>query len=419
MDIGLSRALGRVAGLAAIAGSRNNQLSQLRALCAGGMLFDAHTLVPGAVASWKSLVGSDVLIQATGSAQPVAGLSNGHPAALYDGTAKWLKNTTSSIPQPATIVVVATCESTASNIVVLDSKSAASRIYLYENVIGMTAGSTTIGDIGTLTKVTSVPVCYTITVNGASSNFRANGVGDISGNAVVGVDGLTLGANNAGSGNWVGAIHALAVLTNCAKTDARISAIESLLMQRYGVVPTQVVWEGDSRTAGQTWVNTAFSASGQGFGKLTNIATAGNTVADMVTQVPTQIPVLRGGKNIAVLWGGVNDNTLGVGAETIYNRIVAWHTAVRALGFHTVACTEIDAQDAGRNANGWHDTVYPVLNTMLRNDHSFADALVDFGAIAHAQDATNTTFFSADKVHPTSALNTELATAEGAVLATF
>lgn len=242
------------------------------------------------------------------------------------------------------------------------------------------------------------------------------------------IAGQPWGSPTTGLGTWAGAI-TLALIgartaTNLDSHDGWLQhagvasrALTAAEMARLDPIRRKlIVFEGDSRTVGTgAAVYNAYpsqvmrSLGVTGDYKAANIGTSGQQVAHMLTQIESQIAPLAdpGLGRVAVLFAGVNDGATET-AETIYNRIASWHTQVRALGYKTVCCTEIDAQDAARNANNWHSTVYPALNTMLRNDHSFADGFADLGGAAELQDATNVTYF-ADLIHPTAAGYTVIA----------
>lgn len=132
------------------------------------------------------------------------------------------------------------------------------------------------------------------------------------------------------------------------------------------------------------------------------VAVSGQTVAQMSADFATQIaPLYRSGLvNTLVVWGGVNDAAGGADAATIWARFQTYCNTARAAGFRVLLCTEIDAQSAELNAVNWHTTIWPALNTLIRAGYAaVADDLIDLGANAALQDATNLTNFNADKLH--------------------
>jgi hypothetical protein len=129
-----------------------------------------------------------------------------------------------------------------------------------------------------------------------------------------------------------------------------------------------------------------------------NVAVSGSGLLELIAGIPTNIqPLYRSGNLADVVLCGVNNHTTPM--ATVYNNISSYCSQVRALGFKVVVCTEIDAQDAPRITSGW-STNYLTLNTSIRAGYlGFADAMVDLGADVRFQNALNTTYYSADKVH--------------------
>lgn len=251
---------------------------------------------------------------------------------------------------------------------------------------------------------------FTLTGNKAADRFRLYINGDLIGTSTaLGSFTGTPGTNFIGAGSAVPGQPFLGNIAHTTIASKELSQTEiTSLFNSIG--HRRVVWEGDSRTTGTGATNSAYHYPSQAVRKLTgvwsasNVGTGGNTVATMITQISAEVAPLfsaTNSKNIAVLWGGVNDNT---DATTMHNRISSWCSTVRALGFKVVVCTEIDAQSAAHLASGWHATNYPALNTLIRaNWTSYADAIADLGANANLQDATNVTYFNADLVHLTNA----------------
>jgi hypothetical protein len=169
-----------------------------------------------------------------------------------------------------------------------------------------------------------------------------------------------------------------------------------------------VCFEGDSRSNQKGWQAVAmydssspsiFGYGGYGF---INDAVSGDKTTDITNRdATTNAKIISGKNNILVYWAGVNDGD-SVSAATTYNTIKNYLIAARSSGWNKIiVCSEIDAQPAGRV--NWHGTQWPALNTLLIADHSFADGFVNLGAITQLQDATNTTYFNVDKLHPVKA----------------
>jgi hypothetical protein len=160
----------------------------------------------------------------------------------------------------------------------------------------------------------------------------------------------------------------------------------------------QIIFDGDSRSNLKRWDAEAINSnlisrrhaglSGQG---TASMITRGTTYVDAYYKVDTV--------NTVVVWIGVNDSAQT--PQYIYDNIKTYCLARKAAGFKVLVCTEIDAQHAG--SGNWHSTIYLALNVLLRADYSFADGLADLGANVNLQDATNLTYFNADKIHLTDA----------------
>lgn len=204
----------------------------------------------------------------------------------------------------------------------------------------------------------------------------------------------------AGGGLWWSGWLANVALWNMALTGPDVT----LASNRTGFV----AFDGDSRS-----VNT-FEAACMADAALASkrlswdyYAVSGQRASELNNDVSTQItPLFRSRliNNIVVVWAGVNDGVNGATAAQIWSALQTYCTTVRAAGQKVVLCTEIDGQSAALNTAGWHGTIMPTLNTSVRGGwSSVADALADLGANVNLQDATNTTFFNADKVHLTAA----------------
>lgn len=187
------------------------------------------------------------------------------------------------------------------------------------------------------------------------------------------------------------------------------AALAPLDIARLARCNGHIVFDGDSRldlsTASpapeQTMQVAALKAKRYGF---TRIAVSGQTWADMVADIGTQGAGLYRGfwKDIIVGWAGVNDAAAGASAATIWSRMQTWAATVRAQGYRVILCTEVDGQNTALNAVSYHSVTWPALNALIRAGwSSVADGLADLGAEANLQDATNTTYFQADKLHPT------------------
>lgn len=142
---------------------------------------------------------------------------------------------------------------------------------------------------------------------------------------------------------------------------------------------------------------------------LPNVATGGETLADMTTEYATQIKPeydSRKGSNVLLLWGGTNDMARGVGgdfsAASAYARLVSYGQTAQADGFKMVAFTILPRQDVGTPAGFEAERL--IFNADVRANYlTFANALADVAADSRLQDPTNATYFNADLVHLTAA----------------
>jgi lysophospholipase L1-like esterase len=241
-------------------------------------------------------------------------------------------------------------------------------------------------------------------VNGLTTSYAATGNLGMSGE-------LTLGNLSTGGGYfWNGDLSEM-IIYNQAHTASQIRQVSAYLGGKFGIAQNFSHWcfVGDSRTDG------IGSASGKGYVGLLkdqcanpatliyNHGASSTTVANWIANTPIdQLAAFlnESHSDICVVWGGVNDFALnGSDAAAIYALLETLCTAKKALGYNKVyVCTEIDAQYTTPAYDAWHATVYPALNVLLRADYSWCDGLIDLGADARLQDATNTTYFN-DKLH--------------------
>jgi hypothetical protein len=199
-----------------------------------------------------------------------------------------------------------------------------------------------------------------------------------------------------GNNNWPGRMGKMK-LGNVVPTDAQ-AALES------GSIG-QVVFEGDSRSNLKPWTNAAVEAAfptGEfAFGRYgyASYAVSGSTTAMMTARASTGVDTLiRDGKNILVVWAGVNDNQ-GDTAQSVYDRLKDYCLARRAAGWNKIIlCTEIDS-----NKPNW-TAKYPQINALIAADHSFVDGVIDLGAAPELQNNADLTYF-ADGTHLTASGN--------------
>lgn len=187
------------------------------------------------------------------------------------------------------------------------------------------------------------------------------------------------------------------------------AALSSIEIAQLAGCRGHIVFDGDSRLdyssatpcPEQVMQVAGVKALRYGF---TRTAVSGQTWSDMNGDAATEAGALYRPfwKNVAVGWAGVNDAVGGASAATIWSRMQTWAATMRGLGYKVVLCTEIDGQNVALNGVSWHGTIWPALNTLIAAGwSSVADGLADLGGSASLQDATNTTYFNADKVHLT------------------
>lgn len=192
--------------------------------------------------------------------------------------------------------------------------------------------------------------------------------------------------------------HAALWSSELAASDAAIHA------RRNGFV----VFEGDSRTADNVYpaaamANATVAAKKYGY---TNVAVAGQTLADMQSDAATQVDTLRRfalKTNTVVILGGLNDMIGGtVDANTAFTRLTTYTNARRAAGFRVVVCTELPASSAQAVTNNYL-AARAAFNTLILNNSSLFDAVVRLDTdpnIGVDGASDNTTYYQADKIHP-------------------
>jgi len=102
-------------------------------------------------------------------------------------------------------------------------------------------------------------------------------------------------------------------------------------------------------------------------------------------------------KNVVIIWGCTNDLASSVTPATCYGNIQSYCQARHTVGWKCIAVT--------LPSNQFIDGTRTQLNNMLRANHSFADALVDWAGtpLDCIGCWSNTTWFQSDGVHPTEA----------------
>jgi lysophospholipase L1-like esterase len=250
--------------------------------------------------------------------------------------------------------------------------------------------------------------------DGTNATFGMNGIYHVvSTTGNMGLSGaLTIGDLTGGGFAFPGDIAEL-ILYNSAQTQAQMLQVYQYLSKKYAININQRHWtfQGDSRTYG-THATTGNSYPEQlmrldnnnSMALAINLGGEGKFVSQMIASAADfedYFPLNGAKQNVVVLWGGINDAMNDAkNAADIYALINTYCTGRRAAGYNKIlVCTEIDAQCFAANAVGWHTTIQPALNALLRANHAFCDGLIDLGADTRLQDATNTTCFNSDKLH--------------------
>lgn len=132
-----------------------------------------------------------------------------------------------------------------------------------------------------------------------------------------------------------------------------------------------------------------------------SVATGGETTPQMISQGPSQVDVwydARFDHNIAVIWSGTNDWTMGGNAAQTYTDIETWCLARRAAGFDVIVFT------LHPEGNVNYMTFRADFNAALLTDHDFCDAIADTTGEALLV-PTDLTYYLSDHVHLTAAGN--------------
>jgi len=175
--------------------------------------------------------------------------------------------------------------------------------------------------------------------------------------------------------------------------------------------PYNIVFEGDSLTAGDTYSNDVVSMFNlcAGTGNIAhNVATGAQTlyptmINDSSSQVDANLFSARY-RNIAVLWAGTNDLYYDekLTAASLHEYIRDWCEGRKAAGFQVVVCTITPRPDPQSRRN--FEERRQTLNALIREHYSeYADGIADIAAdprLGDAGDELNTRYYT-DKIHMT------------------
>jgi len=183
-----------------------------------------------------------------------------------------------------------------------------------------------------------------------------------------------------------------------------------------------IMARGDSITTGASatvFQDTYFVKAAERIGaRFCHQALSGTTMASINGDTQAGFISIPSRRNIHVLFAGTNDLANATGAEpALETNVAAWCGKVRAADpfAKIVVCTLIarDATWAGGQNSAGFETDKGTYNIWLRANYTtFADGLADFGAATMfdaTADASNTTYYNADKIHPNTTGHLEMA----------
>lgn len=174
--------------------------------------------------------------------------------------------------------------------------------------------------------------------------------------------------------------------------------------------PYNIVFEGDSLTAGETYPNYVISMLNFKVNSdvIHNVATSGQALyPTMILDASHQVdPKFHGPDylNIAVLWAGTNDIFLDskIDIPTLHESIRDWCNGRKAAGFQVIVCTITPRSDNGTPRT--FEENRQAINEMIRMHYfEYADGLADIAAnpqIGDAGDELDTMYYY-DNVHMT------------------
>lgn len=212
-----------------------------------------------------------------------------------------------------------------------------------------------------------------------------------------------------------------------AVTDSQFQLLQAFVVAMESL--DRVICDGDSITFGTgltvatSYPSVLSAALDDGY-VVTNFGVPSQTVADMSSDFATQIAPLSGNvwqRKILVAFGGSNDISIGgASAATLISRIQSYCNTATAAGYTVILCTILPRSNAATPASFEADR--QTVNTWIRANYlTIAHGLADLAAdsrIGDAGDELDTTYYQADRVHPTAAGAAIIAeTVQGAISA--
>lgn len=259
--------------------------------------------------------------------------------------------------------------------------------------------------------------------NAAGMSIYVNGVletataflDNLTGSLLPNTAAVTIGSRDAG-GVPLNGDSATGLVFGSALTTPQRQGWENFLLSKYAINPARllnlVICDGNSLTlglfssTGHDYPSVLSNLLGYGWSKF-NFGVGGQTTEQMNADAATQVDPLfqSSGRTlqIVVFWEGRNSMVPTGGNETpaqSYSATTTYVQGRRAAGFKVIVCTIIDDQgsdDAGFTANQIAYNNLAVANT------AGADLIVRLDQDSRLSDATNATYFNADKIHLTDA----------------
>ncbi len=174
--------------------------------------------------------------------------------------------------------------------------------------------------------------------------------------------------------------------------------------------PYNIVFEGESLTAGDTYPNYVMNMLNFEVDRdvIHNAATSGQALyPTMIRDASHQVdPKSRGPdyRNIAVLWAGTNDIFLDpkIDVSALHESIRDWCNGRKVAGFQVIVCTITPRSDSG--TPGTFEENRQAINEIIREHYfEYADGLADIAAnpqIGDTGDELDTRYYN-DRVHMT------------------
>ena len=135
-----------------------------------------------------------------------------------------------------------------------------------------------------------------------------------------------------------------------------------------------------------------------------NVAVAGQTIADMISDMVTQIypkKLTNSVPTVVVGFGGTNDIYFGADAATVYSRTVTYCQNLQAQGFKVIWVTPISRGDWGSGSEAVRQSYTAMC---VAGQATFCDRLIDMSqdsVMGQPNSYANTTYFLGDVTHPT------------------